>query len=142
MVGSDHTTINYWPPELRSALIRFCSKYDLDKTYAVFNLATKQLYNDGFLSKEVYDFYIQKYSKTVSSMSNIEQEKHNSLTIDGLKQHQKLDEMTRYFQSILADQWTLHQSPDWRKKTLLVAGQWKDRIPQAKLVLDLGVNQK
>jgi len=137
LVGSDHVTRNCWPPELRRGLMAFCQKHDLDKTYGVFVLVIKQLYNDGFISKEVYDFYVRKFSVPISSIPS-EFNKAKPVTLSYLKQQQKKDEFTRYFQAILASEWQLHSSREWRLKVLEKAEKWKGEIEQAQLVLDLG----
>jgi hypothetical protein len=137
----DHTVPLHLAPELRSGLIKYMEKHDLDKQFAALCLLTKSLRSEGLLSEEAYNFYMARYSKTVSSMSPMNQQT-KPLTLDELKVQQKLDEKTRYFQAILKGEWTTHPSPEWRKKVLVIADEWKDRVPQARLVLDLGGGQK
>lgn len=138
----DHTVPLHLAPELRSGLIKYMEKHDLDKQFAALCLLTKSLHSEGFLSKEAYDFYLARYSKTVSSMSPMMQQQSKPLTLDELKIQQKIEEKTRYFQAILKGEWQAHPSPEWRKKVIVIAEEWKDRVPQARYVLDLGSGQK
>jgi hypothetical protein len=121
--------------ELRSALIKYMGKHDLDKEFAALCLLLKSMRSENLISEEVYNFYFSRYNKPVSANTLIPAK---PFTLDDLKAQQKLDEKTRYFQAILAGEWAIHQSPEWRRKTLAVAEEWKNRVPQAKLVLDLG----
>lgn len=138
----DHTVPLHLAPELRSGLIKYMEKHDLDKQYAALCLLTKSLRSEGFLTQEAYDFYMARYSKTVSSMSPMAQQQSKPMTLDELKIQQKLDEKTRYFQAILKGEWAAHPSQEWRKKVLAIAKEWELKIPQAAMVLDLGKQER
>jgi hypothetical protein len=120
-------------PELRSALIQFMAKNDLGQEYAALLLLVKALYQERLIEKEVYEIYVSRYSRKLVV------EQPQKLTAAELQEKQKVDEKTRYFSMVL-DQWPIH-GPDWHQKKLTEANEWKDQIPAAKLVLDLGARQ-
>lgn len=119
-------------PELRSALIKYMAKHDLDKEYATLHLLVKALYTEALITKEVYEVYSYRYSRKLVSDRSIER----MMTQEQLKEKQLIEEKTRIFSMVL-DQWNLH-GEEWRKKWIMKAEEWKDKVPNAKLVLDLG----
>jgi hypothetical protein len=129
-----HSIQLFLAPEIRSALIQFMAKNDLGQEYATLLLLVKALYQERLIEKEVYEIYVSRYSRKLVV------EQPQKLTVTELQEKQKLDEKTRYFSMVL-DQWHIH-GPDWHQKKLTEAKEWQNRIPGAKLVLDLGVGQK
>lgn len=128
--------------ELRDAVIQYAAKHHLDKEYAVLSLLVKSLRSENLISDEIYRFYLSRYSVPVTNSSPMQQLMvAKPITYDELKAKQKLDEKTRYFQAILAGEWQLHPSLEWRRKVLASAQEWMHQIPTAKLVLDLGGGQ-
>ncbi|MCX8151388.1 MAG: hypothetical protein N3D85_07830 [Candidatus Bathyarchaeota archaeon] len=131
MKDNDHIIKICVAPELRSALIKYMAKHDLDKQFAVLHLLTKALHSEQLISKEVYEVYSFRYSRKLVSNS-IER----MMTQEQLKEKQLIEEKTRIFSMVL-DQWHLH-GEDWRNKWIKQAEEWKDKVPNAKLILDLG----
>jgi hypothetical protein len=109
------------------------AKNDLDKEYAAQILLLKSLRSEGFISKEVYEKYVYRYSRPVTPGPE-----PKKLTLADLKQQQKIEEETRYFEAILKGEWAKHEGLEWRHKVLAKAEKYKDQIPQAQSVLDLG----
>ncbi|MGF3573538.1 MAG: hypothetical protein ACQXXG_09000 [Candidatus Bathyarchaeia archaeon] len=119
-------------PELRSALIKYMAKHDLDKQYAVLHLLTKALHAEQLISREVYEVYSYRYSRKLVNDRSIEK----MMTQEQIKEKQLIEEKTRIFSMVL-DQWHIHNE-EWRRKWVTEAEKWIDKIPNAKLVLDLG----
>jgi hypothetical protein len=118
-------------PELRSGLIKYMAKHDLDREFAALQLFIKSLQSEGMISREVYEFYISRYSRTISSMSltsapakSIEQVNHDA----------KLAEKDRLFEMVLS-QWDLSHKPGWKEGWLKQAEKHPD-LPNAKKLLD------
>lgn len=132
-VIGNHSVVSHLAPEIRSAVIAYMHKHDLDKEFAVLSLITKALRSEGLLTQEVYEFYLNRYGKTVSSMAtNL---KPTPLTIAELTQKHKLEEMSRLF-TILPSQWDIHPTREWREKQLDYAEKWSDKVPEAKTFLE------
>ena len=119
-------------PELRSALIKYMAKHDLDKQYAILHLLTKALYTEQLISKEVYEVYSYRYSRKLVQSQHIEQ----IMTKEQREHREMLENKTRQF-SLVLEQWDIH-GLEWRKKWLAEAEKWKDEVPNAKLILALG----
>jgi hypothetical protein len=129
----EHSIILHLAPELRSGLIKYCAKKDLDKQYAALHLLLKAMRSENLIDEGVYQKYLSRYSKTVSSMATQEIKPQ---TLEQLNANQKFNEMSRYFEAILKDQWEMHQAVDWRAKVLEKAEIWQNQIPAAKEILD------
>lgn len=125
-------------PEIRSALIKFMAKNDLDKEFAAQLLLVKALYQERLIGKEVYGIYVNRYSRKLIS------EESPKLNEQELQEKQRLDEKTRAFNMALT-QWRLF-TPEVRQKWLVEAEKWKDKIPAAKKLIGFygfcGVGQK
>ena len=130
MVSQEHVLKLCLSPAMHLGLIKYQAKHELGRPYAGLSLLAKSLYSEGFLSKEDYEVSLMKYSHKL-----VEEQEPRKLSLKQLQEKQKLDEKTRYFQAILAGEWRLHESSEWRRKVLVLADQWKDRIPAANLVL-------
>jgi hypothetical protein len=130
MKANDHIIKICLAPELRSAVIKYMAKHDLDKQFAILHLLTKALHAEQLISREVYEVYSYRYSrKLVSDIEHV-------MTQEQLKEKQLIEQKARTFSMVL-DQWHIH-GEEWRRKWVLEAEKWKDKIPNAKLVLDLG----
>jgi hypothetical protein len=114
------------PPELYMAVIQFQAKQELGKSYAGLLLVTKALYQEKLICREAYEKFLYRYSRKI-----VPPEEPMRLTAEQLKEKQKLDEKTRTF-SMLPSQWDIHPSQDWRKKWIMEAEKWQDKIPEAR----------
>lgn len=117
-------------PEIRSALIKFMAKNDLDKEYAALLLLVKSLYQEKLIEKEVYEVYTSRYSRKLCA-----EPQPPKLSPEQLAEKQRLDEKMRYFSMVL-DQWQIH-GVEWRQKKVVEAESWKDRVQTAAYVVDL-----
>lgn len=118
-------------PELRSALIKYMAKHDLDKEYAALHLLVKALYGEQLISREVYEVFSFRYSRRL-----VRNDLERLMTQEQLRVKQELEHKAKLFSMVL-DQWHLH-GEDWRRKWIAEAEKWRDRVPSAQLVLDLG----
>lgn len=121
------------PPEIRSALLQYGAKHDITQMYAIQQCILKTLRNENLITQEIYEYYLPRFSRTISSMS---ERPKPVLNAEQQREQQRLDEKTRYFQAILTSEWAAHESPEWRRKTLLQAEQWQTQIPEAKLLIE------
>lgn len=131
----EHTVQLCLAPELRSALIKYMGKHDLDKEYAGLSLLVKSMRSEGLITQEIYDVYLAKYSKTVTSLSTLQIESKPKNKFE-MQEKQKIEEITRHFEAVLRSEWAAHPSLEWRHKTLLYAEKWQDKVPAAKLLIE------
>jgi hypothetical protein len=124
-------------PELRVALLKFQAENELGDSFALLLLITKALYQEKKISREVYEFFIQRYSRKLpSSMPEAR------LTGLELKERQKLEETQRWFESVKAEFFKDHRplasGKLWREYVLSEAEKYKDKLPVAAEILSLG----
>jgi hypothetical protein len=86
------------------------------------------------IDKNTYEKFSMRYSRKLVT------EESPKLSWGELQKKQKLDEKARQFSMVL-DQWNIH-GPEWRQRWIVEAEKFRDTVPAAKLVLDLGVGQK
>ena len=114
-------------PELYLVMTKYHVQKEIGKTYAGLLLLTKALYQEGLISKDVYEKYIYRYSRKL-----VPEEQPQKLSSEQQKEKQKLDEKARSF-SMAFSQWSDdHPDPDWRQKWISQAEKWQDKIPEAK----------
>lgn len=140
MFTQEHISKVCLPPELYLAVAKLQVEKEISKSAALLLLITKGAYQfnvkqEPLIDEATYEKLTLRYSRKL--IPEIEPPK---LSIEQLQEKQHIDERSRYFSMVL-DQWRIH-GVEWRKKKLAEAEKWKDRIPAAKLVLDLGVEQK
>jgi hypothetical protein len=124
------------PPELHLAVIKYQAKHELGRPFAGLSLLVKSLHSEGLLDKTTYDVLMMRYSRRL--VANQEPQK---LSVKELEEKQKLDEKTRLFSMVL-DQWGLPHKMGWKENWIREAEKYKDKIPTANLILDLGAKQK
>ena len=57
-----------------------------------------------------------------------------------LKEQTEKDKMSLAFRMV-AEQWSEHPDPKWRSQWIATAKQWKEKVPNAKLVLALAIGE-
>lgn len=122
-------------PEHRAALIQFMAKKGLGQEYAALNLLNKAVYQEQLITKEVYEVYNYRYSRKLVN-DNLEAK----MSLEMRQEKQRIEDMTRKFKMVV-DQWGDHPDPLWRQRWLKVAEEWKDRVPTAQLIIELGAKQ-
>lgn len=124
-------------PELRIALIKFQAEKEVGDAYALLQLITKALYQEKKINREVYEFFMQRYSRKLPPSIPVAK-----LTESELKEQQKLEELQRWFESVkvefFKDHRPLASGKSWRQYVLSEAEKYKDKLPIAAEVLELG----
>lgn len=117
MTGYDHVVKLCLAPELRSALNHYGAKHDLDKQFAALHLLVKALKCEGLLDVDAADYFLSKYSKTISSMSDRVLLSAKPKTPLEMEAKQKLDERNRLFAMVI-EQWDLPHKAGWKDNWL------------------------
>ena len=130
MSSRGHAVQLFLAPEIRSALVRYMAKNDLDKEYATQVLLLKAMRSENLITQEIYEKYVYRYSRKLTP--DAEPQK---LTLNEQREKQKLGEKARTF-SMLPSQWELHPSQEWRQRWISEAEKWQDKIPEAKTFLE------
>lgn len=123
----EHGVMLYLDKTLYKAFIKLQADKELGRSYAGLLPFVEGLFHLGYLSKDDYEKYVQKYTQGLK-------EEPKPLTLEQLKEKQLLEHKERYFQSVL-EQWDLHPDSEWRAKKLAEAKQWKDRVESARRLL-------
>jgi hypothetical protein len=121
--------------KMRLALIRLQADKELGQSYAGLYALNEGLHTLKFLSDEDYQAFKKRYSV---KLAEGQQEKH--ITKIDPQAQKEIETMTRYF-SMVCDQWHIHPNSEWRSKQLKKAQEYANRIPNAKLVLELEKSQ-
>jgi hypothetical protein len=120
-------------PELRMAHIQLMAEFGLDAEYVGLLALTEYYYQKKKITKEIRDFYFQRYS--VKVVRELEPKK---LSFQEQQEKQKIDEQTRHWAGVLS-QWDLHKDNlVWVERTVNYAQQFKDKIPDASKAIELG----
>jgi hypothetical protein len=101
----------------------------LGKSYAGLPLVIEAAYQEKLISREIYEKFLYRYSRKL-----VPQEEPQRLTTEQQKEKQKLDEKVRTFRMLL-NQWDIHLSPEWRRRWIIEAEKWQDKIPEARELL-------
>ncbi|MCW3985916.1 MAG: hypothetical protein NWE91_05860 [Candidatus Bathyarchaeota archaeon] len=124
----EHGVMLYLSKPLYVGFIRLQADKGLGRSYAGLLPFTEGMYRLGYISKEVYEEHIKKYSQKLVL--------DPPLTAEQIHEKQILEHKEIYFKRVL-DQWDIHPQPSWRNKVFILAEEWKDRVPSAQLILDL-----
>lgn len=124
-----HGFLIYLPPELYLGIIKLQADKQLGRVYPVLLAINEGLYQMGYISKEVYEFYLRKYSEKLIKAEV------KPLTP---KEELKLQKLTASFKNIIKN-WQLTKKKDYwiekAKKALECFGE--EKIPEAKQILAL-----
>jgi hypothetical protein len=124
----EHGLMLYLCPELQIAHVKLQADKELGRSYAGLLAFTEGLHTLGYLEKADYERLREKYSQGL--------EKEQPLTFEQLQKQKEIDKMAKKFSMVL-DQWHMHPDSKWRDYWLREAEAWKDKVPNAKLVLAL-----
>ena len=121
----------FLPPELYLAVVRLQADKQLGRVYPALYAINEGLYHLGYTSKEVYEKYAKRYSEKL-----IPEQK--PLTKAEMEEQKKLEELEKLFSRVI-EQWNFSRDnlQEWRAKCVKQAEKWKDKVPNAKLVLAL-----
>jgi hypothetical protein len=124
----EHGLMLYLCPELQIAHVKLQASKELGRSYAGLYAFTEGLFRLGFLDKADYEKLHEKYSQGLA--------KEEPLSMAQLQTKSEVEKMAKTFSMVL-DQWSLHSDEKWRDRWLREAEAWKDKVPNAKLVLAL-----
>lgn len=125
----------YLSRELYVGFIKLQADKGLGRSYAGLLPFTEGLYRLGYLDQNAYLSHVKKYSEKLVRDTD---SKH--LSKEQLNEQKVLEEKSRLF-TMLLDQWDQHLSPAWRISWIKEAQKYQDKIPNAKLVLELACEQ-
>jgi len=126
----EHGVMLYLTKELYKGFIKLQADKGLGRSFAGLLPFTEGLYRLGYISEEVYEQHLRKYSKPLG-------EEASEPTFESKKlQDEKLlrESRDKLFKGQL-EQWEQHPDPEWRKKVLAEAEKFKDTLPSAQRLL-------
>jgi hypothetical protein len=112
--------------------IKLQANMELGQSYAALYIYNEGLRNLKLINEEDYQVNKKRYSRKL--IDEAQQKIMPEIDMQAVKE---VESMTRYFSMVL-DQWHLHPNSDWRNKQLKKAKEYENRVPNARLVLDLG----
>ena len=123
----EHGILLYLSKELYTAFIKLQADKGLGRSYAGLLPLVEGLYHMGYLSKEVYEEHVKKYSQPLTELK--------PLTPQQLKEREEISALEKHYLGVV-DQW-----PTLDEKARDVHGkraeEVADRVPSANLVLAL-----
>jgi hypothetical protein len=125
----EHGLMLFLSPQSYLGFIKFQADNKLGRSFAGQRIFIEGQYRLGYLPEADYEILKKRYS---SSLAGLEQKP----TFEQVKEKEKLSNLTKMFSMIL-DQWAIHPDMVWRKKWREEAEKWKEKVPNAKLVLAL-----
>lgn len=125
----EHGVMLFLSPELYLGFIKLQADKGLGRSYAGLLPFVEGLYSMGYISKEVYEESVKRYSKPLVS------EKSKPLTIKQMKEQKRAEQLNKTL-GMIVDQWALHPSKEWRRRWIRTAEEHSE-LPNAKLVLAL-----
>jgi hypothetical protein len=131
MVFKEHGLMLYLCPELQIANATLQARDKLGRSYSGLKALTEGYYRLGVLCKEDYERLTRKYSKGL-----VKEEK--PLSLEQLQTKSEIEQMSKKFSMVL-EQWNLERDnkQNWREGWIREAETWKDKVPNAELVLAL-----
>lgn len=125
-----HGFLIYLPPQLYIAIVKLQADKQLGRCYPVLYALNEGLFRLGYIPKETYETFEKRYSQKLIT------EEPKPLTKQEAEQLKLLQKKEKTFSMVL-DQWNIHHSQKWRNGWLKEAQKYKDKIPNAKLILAL-----
>jgi hypothetical protein len=130
LLGSfkEHGVLIYLSKDLYTGFIRLQADKGLGRSFAGLLPFTEGLFRLGYISKEVYEKHVKKYSAPLES--------EKPLSLEQSKEQQFLAQRDRQFKGML-EQWDLHPDPVWQEKNFVFAEKYADRLQSARDILAL-----
>jgi len=124
----EHGILIYLSKDLYTGFIRLQADKGLGRSFAGLLPFVEGLYRLGYISQEVYEEHVKKYSAPL--------EGEKPLSSEQLLEKQFLEQRDRQFKGIL-EQWNEHPDPVWRKKNFVFAEKYADKLQSARDILAL-----
>ena len=130
LLGSfkEHGVLIYLSKDLYTGFIRLQADKGLGRSFAGLLPFVEGLYHLGYISQEVYEEHVKRYSAPL--------EGEKSLSPEQLQEKQFLEQRDRQFKGIL-EQWNEHPDPEYREKMFVFAEKYADKLQSARDVLAL-----
>jgi hypothetical protein len=124
----------FLPVELYIGISKVQAKLEIGKSAAILDMINEGLFNGGFISETVYAELKRKYERKLLEI--VKKKKQEPITHEQMIEQQELKKQEKLFSEVI-EQWTLHPSLKWRNNWAKEAEKWKDKIPNAKIILAL-----
>jgi hypothetical protein len=126
----EHGLLLYLDKELYKAFIKLQADRGLGRSYAGFLALVTGFYQLGYISQEVYELHIKRYSEPLEPPKPPK-------PVSAEEQHAKdeLDKTDRVFRGMLAQYAVLSSDPAWLLKVSRWAEKYKDQLESAKELL-------
>lgn len=125
----EHGVMLFLDNELYVGFIKLQAERKLGRSFAGLLPFIEGLYQMGYISSKVYEHHKQKYSQPLLV------EESKVLTKEEQKEKQEEEKLNKTLE-LVADQWEIHPSVDWRNKWIDFAKQHPE-LANAKRVLAL-----
>jgi hypothetical protein len=112
------------------ALIKLQNEKKLGRSFAGLLALTEGMYKLNCLDESDYQLHVKRYSK------GLDENQKSHLTLEQIKAKNEIEEKQKVFSRVL-EQWNMHPQKKWRNKWIIEANKWKDKVVNARLVLDL-----
>jgi hypothetical protein len=115
------------------------AELEISKSYAILLTINEGLFHLKKITPEDYELFQKRYTrKLVDVIAENAASRENSHTpvLEKEREKAELAKMERHF-GMIVDQWNLHPQQERRKKWREEAEKWADKVPSAKLILNL-----
>ena len=136
MRSQDHYLPLLLNAKMRLALIKLQANMELGNSYAGLYALNEGLHTLKYLSEEDYQVFKKRYS--VKLVDDSQQKLVPEVNLQTVRE---IEGMTKTF-SMVIEQWSMHPNAEWRGKWVKKAREYENRVPQAKLILDLAVKKE
>lgn len=123
----EHGIMLYLDRELYLAFIKLQAEKGLGRSYAGLLPFVEGLHQMGFITDKVYETHKAKYSEPLVAKKQ--------LTLSQLKQKETIEQVAKEFSDVI-NQWD-SMKPEAKKYYIEKAKKYKEKVPNAKLVLAL-----
>ena len=125
----------YLAPELYHGFVKMQADRNLGRSYAALLAYVEGLHRLGYINQDVYEKYTEKYDVPL-----VVQEESKPLTRKQIEKEKKNAEWSKQFSKIAKEWNTLNEkSKHWY---INKARELVDKVPEAKLILDLDNKDK
>jgi hypothetical protein len=122
----EHGVMLFLSKDLYRGFIKLQGDKDLGRSYAGLLPFTEGLYKLGYLSKEVYQVHIKKYSQTLASLEEPKADKKQEKT--------EAEQKEKQFKGMLEIWDEPHNNKNWRQNAISLAKKFPE-LESAKLLL-------
>jgi hypothetical protein len=126
----EHGLMLYLSPPLYLGFIKLQADKGLGRSYAGLLAFTEGIHALGYISDEDYEIHKRRYSR------GLNEQEEKPFTLEQIRTKTEREKMQKTFSMVL-DQWADHPAKTWRSGWIKKAKEWKDKIPNAELVLAL-----